>query len=265
MIALPDVAVDAQIYSSNNSVVYRGIKLSDRTPVILKVLKQDYPTASELTRYRQEYEITRSLNLEGAIKAYSQQEYQRTLIILLEDFGGESLERWIQQRPDFCPMSLSAFLSLAIKLTGILGKIHAAGVIHKDINPSNIVFNLDTGVVKFIDFGIATRFNRTNPTFKNPHVLEDTLTYVSPEQTGRMNRLLDYRTDFYSLGVTFYELLTGQLPFATTDILELVHCHLAKSPVPPHELKTTIPKAVSDIVLRMLRIAIRVLGESKLI
>ncbi|MEH2207337.1 MAG: AAA family ATPase [Nostoc sp.] len=252
MITLPDVAVDAQIYSSNNSVVYRGIKLSDRTPVILKVLKQDYPTASELTRYRQEYEITRSLNLEGAIEAYSQQEYQRTLIIFLEDFGGESLERWIQQRPDFCPMSLSAFLSLAIKLTGILGRIHAAGVIHKDINPSNIVFNLDTGVVKFIDFGIATRFNRTNPTFKNPHVLEGTLAYLSPEQTGRMNRLLDYRTDFYSLGVTFYELLTGQLPFATTDILELVHCHLAKSPVPPHELKATIPKAVSDIVLKLM-------------
>ncbi|MDZ7951121.1 AAA family ATPase [Nostoc sp. DedQUE09] len=252
MIALPDVVVDAQIYSSNNSVVYRGIKLSDRTPVILKVLKQDYPTASELTRYRQEYEITRSLNLEGAIKAYSQQEYQRTLIIILEDFGGESLERWIQQRPDFCPMPLSAFLSLAIKITGILGRIHANGVIHKDINPSNIVFNLDTGVVKFIDFGIATRFNRTNPTFKNPHVLEGTLAYLSPEQTGRMNRLLDYRTDFYSLGVTFYELLTGKLPFTTTDILELVHCHLAKSPVPPHELKTTIPKAVSDIVLKLM-------------
>ncbi|MBE9103398.1 AAA family ATPase [Nostoc cf. edaphicum LEGE 07299] len=252
MIALPDVAVDAQIYSSNNSLVYRGIKLSDRTSVILKVLKHNYPTASELTRYRQEYEITRSLNLEGAIKAYSQQEYQRTLIILLEDFGGESLERWIQQRSEFCPMPLSAFLSLAIKLTGILGRIHAAGVIHKDINPSNIVFNLDTGVVKFIDFGIATRFNRTNPTFKNPHVLEGTLAYLSPEQTGRMNRLLDYRTDFYSLGVTFYELLTGQLPFVTTDILELVHCHLAKSPVPPHELKATIPKAVSDIILKLM-------------
>ncbi|MBD2215101.1 AAA family ATPase [Nostoc linckia FACHB-104] len=252
MITLPDVVVDAQIYSSKNSVVYRGIKLSDRTPVILKVLKQDYPTASELTRYRQEYEITRSLNLEGTIKAFSQQEYQRTLVILLEDFGGESLERWIQQRPDFCPMPLSTFLSLAIKLIGILGRIHAAGVIHKDINPSNIVFNLDTGVVKFIDFGIATRFNCTNPTFKNPHVLEGTLAYLSPEQTGRMNRLLDYRTDFYSLGVTFYELLTGQLPFATTDILELVHCHLAKSPVPPHELKATIPKAVSDIVLKLM-------------
>ncbi|HEY9604880.1 MAG TPA: AAA family ATPase [Allocoleopsis sp.] len=252
MIVLPDVAVHSQLYSSVNSLVYRGIKVSDRTPVILKVLKEDYPTASELTRYRQEYDITRSLNLEGVIKAYHQQDYQRTLIILLEDFGGESLERWIQQRPQFCPMPLSDFLPLAIDLTDILGRIHSAGVIHKDINPGNIVLNPDTRVVKFIDFGIATRFNRTNPAFKSPYALEGTLAYLSPEQTGRMNRLLDYRTDFYSLGVTFYELLTGQLPFRTTDILELVHCHLAKLPVPPHELNAAIPKAVSDIVLKLM-------------
>ncbi|MHC0068314.1 AAA family ATPase, partial [Nostoc sp. UIC 10890] len=163
------------------------------------------------------------------------------------------LEKWMQKRPDiFCPMPLSTFLGLAISLTDILGKIHAANIIHKDINPGNIVFNLDTGVVKIIDFGIATQFNRTNPTFKNPHVLEGTLAYLSPEQTGRMNRLLDYRTDFYSLGVTFYELLTGHLPFPTTDILELVHCHIAKHPIAPNEINTKIPKPVSDIILKLM-------------
>jgi PAS domain S-box-containing protein len=123
---------------------------------------------------------------------------------------------------------------------------------HKDINPGNIVLNLDTGVVKIIDFGIATQFSRTNPTFKSPHVLEGTLSYLSPEQTGRMNRSLDYRTDFYSLGVMFYQLLTGQLPFATTDILELVHCHIAKQPVPPYEVNATIPQPVSDIVMKLM-------------
>ena len=133
-----------------------------------------------------------------------------------------------------------------------MGKIHIASVIHKDINPGNIVLNPDTGVVKIIDFGIATQFNRTNPTFKSPHVLEGTLAYLSPEQTGRMNRLLDYRTDFYSLGVTFYELLTGHLPFPITNILELVHCHIAKALVPPHELNATIPKPVSDIILKLM-------------
>ncbi|MBE9106290.1 serine/threonine-protein kinase PknK, partial [Nostoc cf. edaphicum LEGE 07299] len=252
MIALPGIAIQDKIYESSNSLVYRGIR-DDGVGVVVKMLKLDYPSPQEITRYRQEYKITRSLNLEGVVKAYSQQDYQRTLVILLEDFGGESLEKWMHKRPDiFCPMPLSQFLSIAIAVCDILGRIHAANIIHKDINPGNIVFNLDTGVVKIIDFGIATQFNRTNPTFKSPHVLEGTLAYLSPEQTGRMNRMLDYRTDFYSLGVTFYELLTGQLPFPTQDILELVHCHIAKPPIPVHKLNATIPKPISGIILKLM-------------
>ncbi|MBD1933871.1 MULTISPECIES: AAA family ATPase [Cyanophyceae] len=253
MIAIPGIAFHCKIYESSVSLVYRGIRVQDQRSLVVKLLKQDYPSPQELTRYRQEYEITRSLNLEGVVKAYSQQDYQRTLVILLEDFGGESLEQWMHNRPEsFCPMPLATFLPLAIDLTNILGRIHAANVIHKDINPGNIVFNPDTGVVKIIDFGIATQFSRTNPTFKSHYGLEGTLAYLSPEQTGRMNRSLDYRTDFYSLGVTFYELLTGHLPFPTADILELVHCHIAKQPAPPHELNATIPKPVSDIILKLM-------------
>ena len=252
MIALPGIAIQDKIYESSNSLVYRGIR-DDRGAIIVKMLKQDYPSPQELTRYRQEYEVTSSFNLEGVVKAYSQQEYQRTLVILLEDFGGKSLEQWIRSHPEtFYPMPLSTFLGLAIELTDILGKIHAAHVIHKDINPGNIVLNLETGVVKIIDFGIATQFSRSNPTFKSPHVLEGTLAYLSPEQTGRMNRLIDYRTDFYSLGVTFYELLTGQVPFPTTDVLELIHCHLAKLPIPPCDLNPKVPKPVSDIILKLM-------------
>src|ERR687886_1890196 len=253
MLVLPNVEVHAQIYSSANSLVYRGTSQPDNTPVILKLLKQDYPTPSELTRYKQEYEITRSLNLEGVIKVYSQQAYQRTLVMILEDFGGESLEKLRHDSPQlYCPMPLAEFLRLAIKLTEILGSIHATQIIHKDINPNNIILNPATGVVKIIDFGIATRFARTNPSFSNPTVLEGNLAYISPEQTGRMNRMLDYRTDFYSLGVSFYELLVGQLPFVTDDVLELVHCHLAKQPVPPQQLVAEIPPIVSDIVLKLM-------------
>lgn len=252
MIALPGIAIQDKIYESSNSLVYRGMK-DDGVAIVVKMLKQDYPSPQELIRYRQEYRITSSLNLEGVIKAYSQQNYQRTLVMILEDFGGESLEQWMHKRPDiFCPMPLSTFLGLAIALTDILGKIHAANVIHKDINPGNIVLNLDTGVVKIIDFGIATQFNCTNPTFNSHYVIEGTLAYLSPEQTGRMNRLLDYRTDLYSLGVTFYELLTGHLPFQTMDMLELVHCHIAKRPPSPHEINTNIPKPVSDIILKLM-------------
>jgi PAS domain S-box-containing protein len=252
MIALPGVTIHSKIYESSLSLVYRGIRERENCAVIAKVLKQDYPSSCELTRYRQEYEITCSLNIEGVVKAYSQQNYQRTLFILLEDFGGESLEYWMRQQSDFCPMPLSTFLGLAIAITDTLGRIHAANVIHKDINPGNIVFNPNTGVVKIIDFGIATRLGRTNLTFKSLHLLEGTPAYLSPEQTGRMNRMLDYRTDFYSLGATFYELLTGQLPFPTQDILELVHCHIAKPPIPPHELNATIPKPISDIILKLM-------------
>ncbi|MBD1889712.1 AAA family ATPase [Coleofasciculus sp. FACHB-SPT9] len=253
MNALPGVAIQRKIYESSASLVYRGIREVDGRAIVIKLLKQDYPSPQELTRYRQEYAITRSLDVEGVIRAYSQQDYQRTLVILLEDFGGESLEYWIQQCPEtFCPMPVSNFLPLAINLSEILGGIHTANIIHKDINPGNIVLNSNTGVIKIIDFGIATQFSRTNPTFKSPHILEGTLAYLSPEQTGRMNRSIDYRTDFYSLGVTFYELLTGQVPFPTTDVLELVHCHLAKLPIPPCELNPKIPKPVADIILKLM-------------
>ncbi len=252
MITLPGITIHSKIYESLASLVYRGIREQDNCAVIAKVLKQDYPSPQELTRYRQEYEIIRFLNIEGIVKAYSQQDYQRTLVIFLEDFGGESLECWMRQQLDFCPMPLSVFLNMAIAITDTLGKIHAAHVIHKDINPGNIVFNPKTGVVKIIDFGIATRFSRTNPTFKSLYLLEGTPAYLSPEQTGRMNRMLDYRTDFYSLGATFYELLTGQLPFPTSDFLELVHCHIATPPIPPHELNATIPQPVSDLILKLM-------------
>jgi PAS domain S-box-containing protein len=251
-LALPDITVQTQIYESANSLVYRGIRRSDKTAVILKVLKQNYPTTAELIRYKQEYEITRSLDLKGVIKAYSQQDYQRTLVIILEDFGGDSLQKLRESREISYPMSLAEFLRLAIAITDILGRIHAVSVIHKDINPSNIVLNPQTGIVKIIDFGIATRLTRTNPTFKNPHVLEGTLVYMSPEQTGRMNRTLDYRTDFYSLGVTFYELLTGRLPFLTMDVLELVHCHIAKQPIPVHQVNLEVPPIVSAIVMKLM-------------
>ena len=260
MISLNDIAIQEQIYESANSVVYRGIREQDNAAVIIKVLQQDYPTPAELVRYKQEYEITSSLNIEGVVKAYSLREYRRTLLIIFEDFGGKSLQQLMTPSREkeslglgLTPMHLAEFLRLAIKITSILGNIHAANVIHKDINPANIVLNPETGQIKIIDFGIATQLTRTNPTLSHYHVLEGTLAYMSPEQTGRMNRFLDYRTDFYSLGVTFYELLTGQLPFITTDVLELVHCHLAKQPVSPHVLSAgEVPKAISDIVMKML-------------
>ncbi|MEH2364899.1 AAA family ATPase [Nostoc sp.] len=251
-----DYQIIKKIYESANSLVYRAIVKPDNQPVILKILKENYPTPSELTRYKQEYEITRSLNSDAVIKAYNLQRYENSLVMFLEDFGGESLKLLMGNQRQF---TLKEFLSIAIKTTESLAAIHAANIIHKDINPSNIVYNSETKQLKIIDFGISTCLSRENQTVGNLDRLEGTLAYIAPEQTGRMNRGIDYRSDFYSLGITFYELLTNKLPFAITDSIELVHCHIAQQPVPPHELVETlnstsqpIPKAISDIVMKLL-------------
>jgi predicted ATPase/class 3 adenylate cyclase/GAF domain-containing protein/tRNA A-37 threonylcarbamoyl transferase component Bud32 len=248
VIALPGYQILALIHEGANSLVYRGIREQDNKAVILKLLKEDYPTPLQLARHKQEYEITRNLNLDGVVRAEALLTYQNTWVIIFEDFGGQSLTQLINERK----FTSSEFLSLAIKIAESLGEIHAANIIHKDIKPSNIFFNQGNGQVKIIDFGISTVLTRENPTIKNPNVLEGTLAYISPEQTGRMNRSLDYRTDFYSLGATFYELLTHQLPFDTTDAMELVHSHIARQPMPPHEINPDIPKTVSDIVMKLL-------------
>ena len=236
-----------QLYESNLSLVYRGTANRGQDTVILKILKLEYPTPEQITKYKLEYSINCRLNLEGVAKAHSLEKYQNSLVMILED-GGDSLKRLLPLRT----FALSEFLEIAIQIVDSLGEIHAANVIHKDINPSNLVLNSLDGKIEIIDFGISTVLLRENPTLKNPNVLEGTLAYISPEQTGRMNRVLDYRTDFYSLGVTFYELLARQLPFKTDDAMELVHCHIAKQPVPLCELRSEIPKAISDIVQKLM-------------
>lgn len=247
MINIPGYQILARIYESANSLVYRGRRQEDNQPVIVKVLKQEYPTEEQVQRYQQEYEIIRQLNLEGIVRAYELQQYQNQWVMILEDFGGESLRILMESQQ----LTLVGFLTLAIKIIKNLGIIHAKNIIHKDINPANIVLNPVTGQVKIIDFTIATTVNHEiHPTKKS--ALEGTFAYISPEQTGRINSLIDYRTDFYSLGVTLYELLTKTLPFDATDPMELIHCHLAKEPIPPHAKKPEIPEIISEIILKLL-------------
>jgi PAS domain S-box-containing protein len=248
ILVIPGYEILEQIYHSQNSLVYRACRHRDRQPVIIKLLAPDYPTPEVLTRYKQEYKIAKSLNLTGVVRVDSLQQHQQTLAIFLEDFGGESLAQSIESTP----LTLTEVLSVAIQLTQTLGEIHAAKIVHKDLNPANIIIDRSTGQVKIIDFGIATVFTRENQPLRHPNVLEGTLAYMSPEQTGRMNRTLDYRTDFYSLGATVYQLLTQQLPFTTTDALELVSCHIAKQPIPPHHLDPTIPAPISAVVMKLL-------------
>ena len=169
-------------------------------------------------------------------------------VLIEEDFGAIALVEVIPPKG----MDLSTFLSIASQLASILGEVHKKGILHKDIKPRHIVVNPETEITKLIDFGISSQLARTNQEILSPNMPQGTLAYMSPEMTGRMNRPIDYRADFYALGVTFYEMLTGALPFETTDPMELVHCHIAHLPIPPHEQKPELPKLVSEIVMKLL-------------
>jgi diguanylate cyclase (GGDEF)-like protein/PAS domain S-box-containing protein len=240
------------LYEGNHSVVYRGCLDPDERTVIFKVLKKEYPTPEEVARFRREYEITRNLGDEvpGVIKVFDIERYNNSLMMILEDFGGESLTRLTHQKR--VKFDLTTFLYLALQITEILGEIHRHNVIHKDINPSNIVWNPKSGQLKIIDFCISTVLPHETIEHASPEALEGTLAYISPEQTGRMNRPLDYRTDFYSLGVTFYEMLTSQLPFETRDPMELLHWHIARTPTAPERLNPVIPTVLTDIVAKLM-------------
>jgi PAS domain S-box-containing protein len=248
MRAILNYSISEQVYESNQSIIYRAVRRGDSSPVILKMLKQAYPSPEKIAWFKREYEITKILALDGVVNVHGLENYQNRWVMILEDFGGSSLEI-ITRSHQF---NLGDFWPLALKIVEILESVHRQGVIHKDINPSNLVLNQKTGQIKLIDFGISTQLSLENPVESNPNHLEGTLAYISPEQTGRMNRGIDYRTDFYSLGVTFYKLLTAQLPFASHDVLELLHAHIAKQPLAPHQLHPEIPRTLSEIILKLM-------------
>ncbi len=238
----------AKLYESNHSIIYRVQKQNEKKPFILKLLQDEYPNSQDIARFKKEYQLTHNFTNPSIIKSYSLEKHQNRLAIIFEDFAAISLKQLITEKL----LSFTDFLNIAIKITDSLIAIHSANIIHKDINPANIVINLETGQLKIIDFGISTQLTREHPTLKNPEILEGTLAYISPEQTGRMNRFVDYRTDFYSLGVTLYEILTGQLPFACEDALSIVHCHIAKQPQPPHTINPEIAPVISEIIIKLM-------------
>src|SRR3990172_7147848 len=139
------------------------------------------------------------------------------------DLGGQPLDLLLG-----APMSLERFLDLAVRIAAAVSDLHADGLVHRDLKPANILVNPTTLEVRLADFGLATRLPRERQVARPPQLVEGTLPYMSPEQTGRMNRALDSRTDLYSLGVTFYQMLTGRLPFEARDPLEGIHCHVAR-------------------------------------
>ncbi|UNU26503.1 trifunctional serine/threonine-protein kinase/ATP-binding protein/sensor histidine kinase [Microcoleus vaginatus] len=250
MIELTGYQILDRIYSGTRTLVYRGTRLYDRKPVAIKVLRNEYPSFSELLHFRNQYTIAKNLNLPGIIQTYSLEAYRNGYALIVEDFGGISLKEWTGKGKTV--PSLVDFFQIAIDLSNTLDILYRHRIIHKDIKPANILINPKTKQVKLIDFSIASLLPRETQIVMSPNVIEGTLSYLSPEQTGRMNRGLDYRTDFYSLGVTFYELLTGKLPFQSSDPMELIHYHIAHHPPSVREINPKIPLVLSEIVSKLM-------------
>ncbi|MEH2129015.1 AAA family ATPase [Nostoc sp.] len=244
--------ISEQLYAGSRTLVYRAIREADRLPVVIKLLQQEYPTFNELLLFRNQYTIAKNLDLPGIVHPYSLEPYRNSYALVMEDFGGISLKDWLNQKIGSNQYTLTEFLDIAIALSNTLDGLYRHRIIHKDIKPANILINPETKQVKLIDFSIASLLPRETQEIYSPNVLEGTLAYLSPEQTGRMNRGIDYRSDYYSLGVTFYELLTGHLPFESNDPMELVHCHIAKQPEQLRGREEEIPEVLCEIVMKLM-------------
>ena len=257
--------ISESIYEGRRTLVYRGVRSSDSLKVVIKFLRKSYPSFSELVQFRNQYAIAKNLDREGIVRPLSLERYGNGYALVMPDLGAISLDKAVATNK---LLDLESCLDIAIQLAEILQELDRQRIIHKDIKPANILICPETKQVKLIDFSIASLLPREAQEIKNFNVLEGTLAYISPEQTGRMNRGIDYRSDFYSLGVTLYQLLTGVLPFASTDAMQLVHCHISQQPIPPAARNSQknrlseipspknrlseIPPVVSDIVMKLM-------------
>lgn len=236
-----------RIDAAGDVSLYRAVRTADRRPVVLKVLQHVRARTRDLAQLQNELEIGRPLDSLAALKPLAIESYNGGTALIYEDFRGMSLQRLLGR-----PMAIDLFLRLSVRMAAALDEIHACGVIHKNIKPSSFLVTEGDLEIRIVDFGLAARLPRELQTLQPPRQLEGSLAYLSPEQTGRMNRVVDGRSDLYALGMTFYEMLVGRLPFEAHDPVEWVHSHLAQVPVPPSKRIPTIPSVLSDIVLRLL-------------
>src|SRR5262245_60668087 len=216
-------------------------------PTLTLAPAPNQPTRESLQRLEHEYLLRNELDPTWAVRPRGLTREHGRLTLLLDDPGGELLVRLIGK-----PWDVTPFLRVALGLAGALGRLHAQGLIHKDVKPGNILVNAATGQVWLIGFGIASRLPRERQAPEPPEVIAGSLAYMAPEQTGRMNRSIDSRSDLYSLGVTLYQLLTGSLPFTASEPMEWVHCHIARKPAPPTERARDVPPIVSALVMKLL-------------
>lgn len=236
------------IYESKKSKIYFLEESEWNQPVLLKVLNYEFPTPRDITQFYNEFEIIENLKITGARRALKRIKHQGRHAMFLEWVPGKTVRDLYKDRP----AEIGIFLQLALRVNQILIELHSENIIHKDISSNNIIVNSQQVWAKIIDFGIASKLSLKEQHLGNPEHLDGTLEYISPEQTGRMNRVVDYRTDLYSMGIVFYEMLTGVTPYQGLDPMGIVHGHIAVPPVPVHEMNPAVPEVLSQIILHLL-------------
>jgi len=240
-------ALGEKLHQGRGASVYRAVRKADGQKVVLRVLEGAHPSAANLEHLKHELDLRPTLHGLPAVEPLALSTLNGRPALELEDFVGEPLDRLVSAR-----LPIGDFLPLAVSVAAAVADIHSRGLIHKDLNPGSILFDAQSGRVKIGNFGVASRVAREQTTAGPERLLEESLPYLSPEQTGRMNRAVDSRADLYSLGVIYFELLTGHLPFTATDVIGWVHCHVARKPPSPARFREGLPSVLSALVLKLL-------------
>lgn len=248
MIHLPGYKINECLTENTFFLFYEAYSLTDHKKVIIKALKSVNPSDEEIASTIHDYHVTKSIFIEEVLSPLKIVNHLNKPFIITDYFHGMTLRDYVKNNK----LSLLDFLHIAEKLAIALSKIHHQNIIHKNINPENILINKQASEIKIVGFNHSTLLKREEQLNKTPSEIDGILIYISPEQTGRLNRLLDFRSDLYSLGVTLYEMMTRKLPFQYEEPIELIHAHLVKTPVEPRILNDDLPLVVSNIMMKLL-------------
>ncbi|MEM9453958.1 MAG: AAA family ATPase [Myxococcota bacterium] len=252
MIEIPPYHTDRVLYHTARTLVVRAHHAGHGESVILKMPASDGPTIAEINRLKHEYEVVGKREIPGIIRVHEILKHEGRPVLVCEDIGGISLAEDLRSSSPEAPLNIERFLDQAQQLARAVAAIHQHGIIHKDLKPANFIINRESGDIRIADFGMASLLHREDPDTAGPIVMTGSLSYSSPEQTGRMNRAVDHRTDLYSLGVCLYQMLTGVLPFDYDEPIAMIHAHIARAPRPVCAVDPRIPAVLGDIVLKLM-------------
>lgn len=248
MVSVHGYQIENKIYQNSRRVYYRAIRDETGEKVIIKSHPSTNPDLKDILQFNHEYDLLKNLNISGVIQPEAIVKHANGTALVIKEFDANPLTQILRKEK----LEVVEALKIALSLARTIDEFHKHNIIHRDVQPENIFVGAKKKETWIVDCSVSSFLPKEMPGIRNVGSVDGNLAYISPEQTGRTNRKVDYRTDFYSFGITLYEMLTGQVPFKSVDALELVHSHLVKKPLPPHEIVPTIPPVISDIVLKLL-------------